>query len=74
MVNNNRQGWNFSATSKLRRDSLYQNMLPVPGVIFSHGAAVVHSDVDPTLREHLKSLLLSDGDVLSDTVLRGEDV
>lgn len=57
-----------------RRDSLYQNMLPVPGVIFPHGAAVVHSDVDPTLREHLKSLLLSDGDVLSDTVLRGEDV
>ena len=50
-------------------------MLPVPGVLFPHGAAVVHSDVDPTLREHLKSLLSSDGGVLlSDTVLRGEDL
>eukprot|EP00435_Cladocopium_sp_Y103_P007170 s2583_g2.t1 len=49
-------------------------MLPAPvGILIpNHGAAVVHADVDPALREHLKSLL-SDGDVLSDTVLRGED-
>ena len=43
-----------------------------PGAAAAVAVDAEYVEVDPALWEHLKKLLLSDGDVLSDTILRGK--